>query len=137
MKSKPHFMLSRRAAYLATHGFLYAFYGIGLAVFGEPRPSMTVLLAMLPFIGWGVVWCGVGIIAFIAATTSILDKWAYTALSGLAAGWAIGLLTGAILTGTTRGIILFLIFATFSISHTIVAGVPNSVHLPDSDGFQE
>ena len=86
-----HLRQSRRAGYLATASLLYILMGYGTAVLPHEGPRWVVLGWMLPPPVWSALWLATGVLALVAAITGEADRWAFTAMSGMAFVWALGL----------------------------------------------
>lgn len=93
----------RHSLVVLVAGCVYIAVGVTYATTSpvESRESaLSVALALAPLPVWGVVWIVVGLLALISSRwPPASETWGYSALSGLAAGWAacyaLGVLMGA------------------------------------------
>lgn len=93
----------RHSLVLAVAGTVYVLVGISYIV-SVPTPSreasLAVAIAWWSLPAWGCVWIFVGCLAILSSRwPPASETWGYTAMTGLAAGWAafylVGILGGA------------------------------------------
>lgn len=95
---------SRHSLVLTVAGLAYIF--IGLATYyieddGTRAVALTIARSWMPFEAWGFVFVIVGLCAMISARwPPKLDKWGYTLLTSLSAGWGAFYIMGVLFAGT-------------------------------------
>jgi hypothetical protein len=122
----------RHSLVLAVAGLVYIGYGILqiiLPVTDSRREGLQLLTNIAPLSLWGVVWIFTGCLALLSTRWPPQSKtWGYTALSGVAAGWASGYLFGVIfldvsVTVLTGAMVWYLVaFLWFAISGLLNPG---------------
>jgi hypothetical protein len=120
---------TRHSLVLLVAGAVY--FSIGIVYFRTPEngPTWNALESArewFPLHTWGFIWCLVGTLSMISSRwPPVAEKWGYMALTGLAGGWGVFYILGALfgdngLGSTAVGLVWWLVaFLWWAISGLI------------------